>query len=128
MCSSYRLLFSNNLFCVAILCCVTEAHTILEPPSRKSWLRHWFKGNNFMTGRPTVNVRKALCASVIFNPLHSSTNQQLFEKNLCIQSSYYEKLWMISEGSHDMLTTKSTLLLDRTQRRALVNPWRMHCM
>ena len=29
--------------------------------------------------------------SAMFNPLHSSTNQELFEKHLCNQSSHYEK-------------------------------------
>ena len=33
-----------------------------------------------MTGEPTM-----------FNPLHSITNQELFEKRLCNQCSHYEK-------------------------------------
>ena len=60
-----------------------------------------------MTGDPHIPHQKkerALCVSAtnyrlksevslsaMFNPLHSITNQQLFEKHLCNQSSHYEK-------------------------------------
>jgi len=46
----------------------------------------------------------------IFNPLCSSTNQQLFKKNFCNQSSHYENYRRFNE-SHHVPTTKSTLFV-----------------
>ena len=36
----------------------------------------------------------------MFNPLHSITNQELFEKHLCNQSSHYEKYYYEWKPSH----------------------------
>jgi len=44
----------------------------------------------------------------MFNLLCSSTNQKLFKKNFCNQSSHYENYGRFN-GSHHMPTTKSTL-------------------
>ena len=40
--------------------------------------------------------------SAMFTPLHSSTNQELFEKYVCNQSSYYENrvLQLLSETEY----------------------------
>jgi len=46
----------------------------------------------------------------MFNPLCSSTNQQLFKKNFCNQSSYYENYGRFN-GSQHVPTTKSTLFV-----------------
>ena len=46
----------------------------------------------------------------MFNPLHSSMNQQLFTKHLCNQSIHYEKYEQFPyEGKPSHATTKSTL-------------------
>jgi len=47
---------------------------------------------------------------VMFNPLCSSMNQQLFKKNFCNQSSHYENCRRFN-GSHHVSTTKSTLFM-----------------
>ena len=48
---------------------------------------NFFVKNIIMTGAPTHTVKEMECIhyallSVMFNPLHSSTNQELFEKHL----------------------------------------------
>ena len=54
--------------------------------------------------------------------------KELLEKHLCNQSSYYEKIWMISimKGSHHMLPPNRHLSLSTkmnvTQRRTLLSP------
>ena len=46
----------------------------------------------------------------MFNLLHSSTNQELFKKHLCNQSSYYENTDDFHyEGKPSRATTKLTL-------------------
>jgi len=48
----------------------------------------------------------------MFNLLHSSTNQELFEKHLCNQGSHYEKYGLFplcTEGSLRYATTKLTV-------------------
>ena len=46
----------------------------------------------------------------MFNPLHSSTNQELFEKHLCNQNSHYEKYGRFRyKGKPSRATTKPTL-------------------
>jgi len=81
-----------------------------------------------MTGEPMHTASKVLCIPVcqllsekrssyyaslpaVFNLLYSSTNQQLFEKNLCNQSNYYEnyRRFSVMNGSHYVSTTKLTL-------------------
>jgi len=39
---------------------------------------------------PAEKMRHLALQCAMFNTLYSSTNQQLFEKNLCNQSSHYE--------------------------------------
>jgi len=46
----------------------------------------------------------------MFNLLCSSTNQQLFTKNFCNQSSHYENYGRFN-GSHHVPTTESTLFV-----------------
>jgi len=38
-----------------------------------------------------IEVSITVILSAVFTSLHSSTNQELFEKYVCNQSSYYEK-------------------------------------
>ena len=46
----------------------------------------------------------------MFNPLHSSTNQELFEKHLCNQNSHYENTDNFCyEGKPSRATAKLTL-------------------
>ena len=46
----------------------------------------------------------------MFNPLHSSTNQELFEKHLCNQNSHYENMDSFCfKGKPSYATAKSTL-------------------
>ena len=47
----------------------------------------------------------------MFNPLHNSTNQELFDKHLCYQNSRYEKYgqFLLREGEPSCAITKSTL-------------------
>jgi len=87
-----------------------------------------FLGIVIMIGEPThttPNVRNGtkhpsfiivsvtLLLKLSFNPLHSRTNQQLFEKHLCNQSHHYEKYrWFllqieVTNGGHHMPATKS---------------------
>ena len=48
--------------------------------------------------------------SAMFNPLHSSTNQELFEKHLCYQNSHYENTDDFRyEGKPSCAIAKSTL-------------------
>jgi len=61
----------------------------------------------------------------IFNPLCNSTNQQLFEKNLCNQSKNYRQFLLRIEAYHKLTLITAS---HGTQRRALVSPQRMHCM
>jgi len=41
--------------------------------------------------------------SAIFDLLHSSANQELFEKHLCNKSSHYEKVQMISHYAKEAI-------------------------
>jgi len=67
--------------------------------------------------------------AAMFKPLYSNTNQQLL-KNFCNQSSPYENYtWFplqmcIPQNQHFSRWAK----INGTQRRALVSPWRMHCV
>jgi len=55
--------------------------------------------------------KRTLCYQLrMFNSLYSSTNQQLFKKNFCNQSSYYENYGLFN-GSHHVSTTKFTLFV-----------------
>ena len=65
--------------------------------------------------------------SAMFNLLHSSTNQEVFEKHLCNQGSHYEKYgrFLLCKGSHHQF---NTFHCQQRQRRILVSPWRMHWM
>ena len=71
--------------------------------------------------------------SSILNSLHSSTNQEVFEKHLCIKSSHYEKYGQLRislhKGSHHVLPPNwhfsLSAKINGTQRRTLVSPWRM---
>jgi len=70
--------------------------------------------------------------SSMFNLLHNSMNQKLFEKHLCNQGSHYEKYRQFSlrKGSHHMQPPNQCFSLSAkmngTQRKTLVSPWRMH--
>jgi len=65
---------------------------------------------------------------------YSGTNQQLFKKKFCNQSSHYENYrWFLQQmeaitclpqNQHFSWWTK----MNGTQRRAVVSPWRMHCV
>jgi len=39
---------------------------------------------------PVISIEEDVSLSAMVNQLYSSMNQQLFEKNLCNQSSHYE--------------------------------------
>jgi len=68
--------------------------------------------------------------SAVFDSLHSSTNQELFEKHLCNKSSCYEKYgrFLVMQRKPSRATTKLTLFtVSKAQRRTLVIPWRIHC-
>jgi len=47
----------------------------------------------------------------MFDLLHSSMNQEVFEKHLCIKSSYYEKYgqFLVAQRKPSRATTKLTL-------------------
>jgi len=67
----------------------------------------------------------------MFNLLCSSTNQQLSKKNFCNQSSHYENNGQFNEAItclplnwHFSWWPK----MNGTQRRAVLSPWRTHCM
>jgi len=70
-----------------------------------------------------------LCPSLsaMFNLLHSSMNQELFEEHLCNQGSYYEKYrqFPLHTGSHHVLPPNQHLSLSAkmngTQRSILGN-------
>ena len=51
--------------------------------------------------------------SAMFDLLHSSMNQEVFEKHLCIKSSHYEKYWrfLITQRKPSHATTKLTLFI-----------------
>jgi len=72
--------------------------------------------------------------SAMFDLLHSSMNQGLFEKRLCNKSSHYEKygrfLVMQKEAiaCNHQINTFHCQQRWMEQRRTLVSPWRMHCM
>ena len=65
--------------------------------------------------------------SSMFNSMHSSMNQELFEKHLCNQGSHY----LLCKGSHHVQPANQCLLLSAkmngAHRRTLVSLWRMHC-
>ena len=67
--------------------------------------------------------------SAMFNPLHSSANQELFEKHYN-QNSHYENYGWFPEAITCYRQNRHFLLSEKmngTQRRTLVSPWRMHC-
>ena len=79
-------------------------------------------------------MKYPLCFVVsYFNPLHSISNQELFEKHLCNQSiqslSTMKNTISIAKGNHHMLPPNQHFSLSAkmngTQRRILVS---MHCM
>ena len=50
---------------------------------------------------------------LLFNSLHSSTNQELFEKHLCNKSSHYEKYgqFLVTQRKPSRATTKLMLFI-----------------
>ena len=70
--------------------------------------------------------------SAMFNSLHSSTHQELFEKLLRDQGSHYEKYrqFPLCKGSHHVQPPNQhpplSVKMNGTQRRVLVRPGRMH--
>jgi len=68
---------------------------------------------NNCTARPTyvfIVWKEDALLPAMFNLLCSRTNQQLFKKNFCNQSSHYENYRRFNE-SHHVPTTKSTLFM-----------------
>jgi len=89
------------------------------------------------THNPVISIiiwEEEILLPAMVNLLYSSMNQQLFEKNFCNQSSRYENygqfplqmeaIMCLPQNQHFLQWTK----MNGTQRRALVSPWRMHCM
>jgi len=66
----------------------------------------------------------------VFDRLYSITNQQLFKKNYCNQSSHNEnyRQFLLQMEAIVCLPQSRHFMMNRSQRRALVSPWRMHCM
>ena len=71
-------------------------------------------------------MKYSLC--YYFQPINNSTNQELFEKNLC---NYYKNTDnFFYKGSNHVLQVYQqidTFILNGIQRRTPVSPWRMHC-
>jgi len=71
--------------------------------------------------------------SAMFNSLHSSLNQELFEKHLCNQGSHYEKYgrFPLRKGSIHVQPPNQYFSLSAkmngTQRRTMISRWRMYC-
>jgi len=66
-------------------------------------------------------LKEGALLPAMFNPLFGSTNQKLFKKNF-----YQLKTISVTNGSHHV---QSMVNKDEwTQRRAVVSPWRMHCV
>jgi len=72
-----------------------------------------------------------LSLSAIVNSLHSSTNQELFEKHLCNLGSHFVR-FPVCKGSHHVQPPSQHFSLSAkingTQRRTMVSPWRIHWM
>jgi len=87
--------------------CDYEIYNIVAQPYYCWWTLYW----NNRNAPPTyvfIVWKEDASLPAMFNPLYNSTNQQLFKRNFCNQSSYYENYeWF--NGSHHMPTTKSTL-------------------
>jgi len=62
----------------------------------------------------------------MFNLLRSSMNQQLFKRNFCNQSSYYN--YGRFNESHHMPNTKSTLFIDEWYTKEGRDNSPLHCM
>jgi len=61
---------------------------------------------------PSYRLKQSIhCSSLsaMFNSLHSSMNQELFEKHLCNHGSHYKKTISIMQRKQSHATTKSTL-------------------
>ena len=68
----------------------------------------------------------------MFNLLHSSTNQELFEKHPCYQNSHYEKhrrfpLRREAITCYRHIDTLLSAKINGRQRKTLVSQLRMHC-
>jgi len=57
------------------------------------------------------HLKNKVSITPVFNPLSTSTNQEVFEKQLCNQSSQYEKCrkFSVTNGKPSHATTESTL-------------------
>ena len=60
--------------------------------------------------------------SAMFNPLHHSTNQELFEKHI------YNRQFLLCKGSHHMLLPNQNFSLSAKMNGTQRSPWRMHCI
>jgi len=81
---------------------------------------HYEKINTDSVARPSYHLKLKYplpSLSSMFNLLHSSTNQELFQKHLCNQSSHYEKyaqfLLHLSEGIRQLVSQKKILLIKK---------------
>jgi len=76
-------------------------------------------------------LKEGTSLPAMFNPLFSGTNQQLFKKNFCkkvatmkITDYLLKAITCLPLNRHFLWWKK----MNGSQRRAMVSPWRMHCM
>ena len=64
-----------------------------------------------------TEVSIALLSQLCFDLLHSSTNQEVFEKHLCIKSSHYEKYGRFSRYAKEAITCNHQINAFHCQQR-----------
>jgi len=129
-------IISESEVSITILC------LLCSPCYTAAWIKNCSKSTSIIKVATTKNMMvphapvivwnwSIHCPSLsaMFDSLHSSTNQELFEKHLC-KSSHYEKYgrFLLTQRKPSHATTELMLPLSAkmkgTQR---VSPWRMHC-
>jgi len=142
LCLTILICFINSLYtnCLTIILCasfirVTDCSNRisrsftrgLQPPCPTPILLWLFQQSDRMPHLRLYLLKEDTSLPAMFNLLLSSTNQPLFKRNFCDQSSHYGRIMLQMEA----ITCNwhfSWAKINGTQRRAVVSPWRMHCM
>ena len=99
-------LISESEVSITILCLLCSPHytavRIKNCSKSMSVIQSSHREKYDSAARPSYRSIHCPSLSAMFDSLHSSTNQEVFEKHFCIKSSHYEKYgrFLVTQGSH----------------------------
>ena len=113
---NYRLKNEVSITLCCQLCSTRYTAFWIKNCSKSSTTIHAYRKKEMVLHVPVKSIIVWICyasLSAMFNPLHSSTNQELFKKHLCNQNSHNENTdnFSITNGIHYVLPPNQHFLL-----------------